>query len=130
MVRFRHRRTVVNLLIAFGRIVSVVSMFAPVFLFSGNRFLCLWVYLIFPGLALFEKLLQSFQSIARYVYIFCEKLLGLCCNNCICSALFSGVAILTCLPYLTVLDYYPTLFVTCEPFASDDKPSNFQVICN
>jgi hypothetical protein len=125
--RYRHRRTLVNILLAFGRLVSLASLFFPVFIFSGNHFLCIWIYLLFPGLVLFEKLLQSFQSIARYLYIFCEKLMNICCHNCLCLTLFFLVFFFTCLPYLTALDYYPTLFVTCEPFASDDKPSNYQV---
>jgi len=32
------------------------------------------------------------------------------------------------LPYLTIIDYYPALYVICEPFATDDKPSNYQVL--
>ncbi len=50
---------------------------------------------LFPGLMLFEKLLQSFQSVARYLYIFCEKLMNLCCNGCLCFLLFFGTLVFT-----------------------------------
>ena len=104
-----------------------INWIVIVFIFSANRLLCIWVYLLFPGFVLFEKMLQSFQSIARYFYIFCNQLMHLCCVSCIGITLLTLVLVFTSLPYLTIIDYYPTLYVTCEPRWTDEKPSNYQV---
>ena len=106
--------------------MALLSLFVPIFLFYNNHLLCLWTYLLFPGLVLFEKLLQSFQSIARYMYIFSDQVINLCCQSLLCFSLIFAAVLFTCLPYLSVIEYYPTLYVTCEPAATDDKPSNYQ----
>ena len=135
--RYPRRWTVVNFLLSMTCALGIaICASLHVISFSTVNTFCYWGYIVFPGIILASKVIQTSIAIVRFLYIYCDTICRIC-NDMTKLILFILIdVVLVSTPYLTTRflnGKHPYLLTSCINSTQHnytlqhltDDPSNF-----
>ena len=83
--------------------------------FSSDQF-CYWGYIVFPGILLASKAVQTSIAMTRYIYIYCDLICRICNDITKLTVFLTVISVVVSLPYVLaklLYEEHPTLLTMC-----------------